>query len=47
MDATKFSGATLATASIPEKQRVSHRGRAFEALIDALAERGDRTDDAG
>jgi XTP/dITP diphosphohydrolase len=29
-------GATLATASLSEKQRVSHRGRAFERLIGEL-----------
>ena len=30
-------GATLATASIAEKERVSHRGRAFAALIREIA----------
>jgi XTP/dITP diphosphohydrolase len=33
-------GLTFAEASIPEKERVSHRGRAFRALVGALQERG-------
>ena len=33
-------GRTLADASIAEKQGVSHRGRAFAALLEALARRG-------
>jgi XTP/dITP diphosphohydrolase len=33
-------GRTLADATIAEKQRVSHRGRAFAALLEALARRG-------
>jgi XTP/dITP diphosphohydrolase len=33
-------GRTLADATIAQKQGVSHRGRAFAALLDALARRG-------
>ena len=32
-------GGTLGSASVAEKQRVSHRGRAFRALLDALRAR--------
>lgn len=31
-------GMTMAEATVAEKERVSHRGRAFEALLDALRE---------
>jgi XTP/dITP diphosphohydrolase len=34
-------GCTLADATVAEKQGVSHRGRAFAALVDALARRGE------
>lgn len=33
-------GKTLADATVEEKQRVSHRGRAFGALFEALRQRG-------
>lgn len=35
-------GATMGEATVQEKQRVSHRGRAFAALIDAVRARPDR-----
>jgi XTP/dITP diphosphohydrolase len=34
-------GRTLADATVAEKQDVSHRGRAFAALVEALARRGE------
>lgn len=39
-DAVEFSGRTIAELTLDEKNRISHRGRAYRALLAALREAG-------
>jgi XTP/dITP diphosphohydrolase len=41
-ESVELSGRTFAEASVGEKEAVSHRGRAFHALLDALRTVGTR-----